>query len=313
MLSKAIRQFAEANNLKKAKDYVYGSYRGYMTLVGDGGFTIAVRFPDEETKNQLLTFVNDKALLKKYKLSRVEVDVNSVVVLTLGNLKKMLEFMDVLYTKLEELSCLGMTHCSACGMEILDGQGVTATLNNYIYYLHDGCFRRDSDALIHMHEERKKTGSIFTGIIGALLGATIGAIPWAIASYNGWFMAILGLLIGFLANKGYELCKGRENMAKGIILIFATIFGVFLGEFSALVFAVYTAWGQDPAYVQEGFTVMEVVWSLFYALGHDSELLLNVLSDMVMGLFFALLGFYPTLALIFRSVGKRGNTLTKLD
>ncbi len=313
MLNVKLKHFAEENHWKIQKNAAYGPYKGYLTYVENSLLSIAMRFLSPEAENQFRAVVGSKQFCKKYAVASIEVHSNSVEAIFTGSVKKLFMLMDALTEQLQVVGANGMTHCSACGMEIPEGQGVTAMCNNSVYYLHEGCYRRDSEMLLHTHEERKKSGNIFTGLIGALLGAAIGAIPWAIAYYNGWFMAVLGLLIGFLAQKGYELLKGRENVAKGIVLIIAVIFGVLLGETSALTYAIYSSWCATPEFASEGLTIFDAFLTFFYAIGADSELLLNVLEDTLLGLFFAVLGVWQTLAVVFRSVGKRGNTLVKLD
>jgi len=75
--------------------------------------------------------------------------------------------------------------------------------------------------------EPKNYGS---GAIGAFLGGLIGSIPWAFVYHMGYFVAWLGLLIGFLAKKGYELLGGKKGVGKIWIVCGATVFGVTLGN-----------------------------------------------------------------------------------
>ena len=51
-------------------------------------------------------------------------------------------------------------------------------------------------------EVQENKQNYLLGAVGAVLGAIIGTVPWALASMSGWFVAWLGFLIGFLAQKG---------------------------------------------------------------------------------------------------------------
>jgi len=68
------------------------------------------------------------------------------------------------------------------------------------------------------------------GALGAFLGGIIGSFPWAVVYHMGYFVAWLGLLIGFLAKKGYELLGGKKGIGKIWIVCGATVFGVALGN-----------------------------------------------------------------------------------
>lgn len=70
--------------------------------------------------------------------------------------------------------------------------------------------------------EEKQLGK---GIIGAILGSMVGSIVWAVAYYMGWFFAVIGMLIGIGAKKGYELLGGKKCKAKVVVILIATVFG----------------------------------------------------------------------------------------
>ena len=56
---------------------------------------------------------------------------------------------------------------------------------------------------------KKEPGSYGAGFLGALLGGLIGAIPWALLYLAGRVAAVLGLLIGWLSEKGYRKLGGK--------------------------------------------------------------------------------------------------------
>lgn len=86
--------------------------------------------------------------------------------------------------------------------------------------------------------ETEKQGSILRGLVGALIGAVLGAAVWGIVGIlTQRVFSLLGFLLGFLCAKGYELLKGREGVAKVVIVILCVILAVVLGE---AIFAVGT-------------------------------------------------------------------------
>jgi|GEM_PF-775899 len=65
-------------------------------------------------------------------------------------------------------------------------------------------------------------GSLLMGIVGALLGALIGVIPWYLASrYLNFFIGWLGFLVGYAASYGYRLLKGKRStgVAMAVVII----------------------------------------------------------------------------------------------
>lgn len=86
--------------------------------------------------------------------------------------------------------------------------------------------------------ETEKQGSVLRGLVGALIGAVLGAAVWGIVGIlTQRVFSLLGILLGFLCAKGYELLKGREGVAKIVIVILFVILAVVLGE---AIFAVGT-------------------------------------------------------------------------
>ena len=86
--------------------------------------------------------------------------------------------------------------------------------------------------------ETEKQGSVLRGLVGALIGAVLGAAVWGIVGIlTQRVFSLLGILLGFLCAKGYELLKGREGVAKIVIVILCVILAVVLGE---AIFAVGT-------------------------------------------------------------------------
>ena len=65
----------------------------------------------------------------------------------------------------------------------------------------------------------KENGNYLLGTIGAILGGIIGAIPWTLvyffANYN---IALLAILVGMGAIKGYTIFKGKFTKKTKILI-----------------------------------------------------------------------------------------------
>ena len=150
--------------------------------------------------------------------------------------------------------------------------------------------------------ELRKEGSYISGLIGALLGALVGAIAWCLVMQLGYIASLVGFVIGFLAEKGYTLLKGKVGGGKVVILVIAVIFGVVAGTFAAHYVDWYKAIAEyaGNAVANMGGYEIPVTYSdipeliLFY-LANDSEYLVDALKDVGLGLLFAFMGVFGIL------------------
>lgn len=135
------------------------------------------------------------------------------------------------------------------------------------------------------------SGSYATGAVGALLGALIGALVWGLVYSAGYMASLVGLAIGFLAEKGYTLLKGKRGKGKLAILIAVIVLGVLAG----------TGFGFGIMIVQELINVEGSMYTyadlpfLFIYLIQDPEMALSLLKDTGLGLLFAGLGTFAML------------------
>ena len=124
-------------------------------------------------------------------------------------------------------------------------------------------------------------------------------MAWAIVLSLGYIASIVGLLIGFLAQKGYDLCKGRQGKAKVVILIFAIIFGVLLGNIGSEVITVVSLMqsGDLP-----GLVAGDISWLILAGLVDDAEYRGLVIKNILMGILFAGIGVFALLRQTGRNV-----------
>ena len=145
--------------------------------------------------------------------------------------------------------------------------------------------------------------SYLLGTLGAVAGALIGAIPWAVAYSFGWFVGWLGLVIGFCAAKGYDICRGRQKKTKALIVILAVVLGVFAGQ----VMGDFIDWGKEIAsdeygiYEQFGITYIDIPGMYFgYIADYPGEYIADSIMNFLLGLLFAGLGSWGLVKDIFR-------------
>ena len=150
--------------------------------------------------------------------------------------------------------------------------------------------------------EIQKEGSYVTGLIGALVGALIGAVAWCLVMQLGIIASLVGFVIGWLAEKGYTILRGKAGKGKLVILIVAVIFGVLAGTFAAHYVDWYQAIAEyypNAAIVIDGREVLvdysDIPSLILYDLTNDSEYLFATVKDLPLGLLFAFMGVFSLL------------------
>lgn len=147
----------------------------------------------------------------------------------------------------------------------------------------------------YVQETQEKQGSVITGTIGALLGAAIGAVAWAAVGMMGYIASIIGFVIAFLADKGYDLFKGRQGTIKMIVLIICVVLAVGAGTLGSAIWDIHSVYNEElnslteiEKKIYDIPTEKEFMIECF----SDSEMHVALLKDAGLGLVFGILGSY---------------------
>ena len=147
----------------------------------------------------------------------------------------------------------------------------------------------------YVQETQEKKGSVITGFIGALLGAAIGAVAWAAVGMMGYIASIIGFVIAFLADKGYDLFKGRQGTVKMIVLVICVVLAVGAGTLGTAVWQIHNEYTEQInaltdlekkmyEIMTEGEFMKEILM--------DSEVQTSLIKDSALGLVFGILGSF---------------------
>ena len=128
-------------------------------------------------------------------------------------------------------------------------------------------------------DNKEQKGNYITGIIGAIIGGLIGAVPWILVYiYGNMMVALLAILIAGGAYYGYKLCKGKITKRLPIIIMLISL--VIVAIVSLLII---------PAILihSEGLNVsMETIEYLY----KDSEFSSAIIRDTVIAVIFTAVG-----------------------
>ncbi len=298
MIGAGLKKLAKENGMSVAKGVAYGSLKGYTATLFEGagykGVVFTVYFRDQAQREALGKAAGQRDVVRDFSVTALNIEEREIGVVfedKMGTVDKIRPFLDWFLPLLSSHTVGGSSVCPVCGGLLSGGNWVL--LDRAAYHVHETCARSLDGQVEKENQEQKKgrRGSYFTGALGALGGAILGAIAWAVVLQLGYIAAPVGLLMAWLSGKGYGLCKGKRGKGMLAIIIAAIIFGVLLGTFLGYdkVLEGYRRLGEQQGL--RGWT------AIGYALDECSgELLRSVLS----GLFFTALGTFAFL----RTMGK---------
>lgn len=292
MIGAGMKNLAQQYGLTVREGVAYGSLMGFATTFSEGqGFVridIATSFPQPEQRGAFMQAVEAVPVTKEYGVQRLGSSGKIVTVIFqggIGAVKKVEAFIRWFYPLLGSHGATTANVCTHCGMDAAAGGWYL--LDGVAIRLHDSCADQLKGALEAEAQERKDTdtGNYASGALGAILGALLGSVLWALLLLGGYVASVIGFVIGWLAEKGYTLLKGKNGRGKLIILIVAIILGVLVGTIAPDVF--YLA--------KEGYDLATIPELIVLTMMDTPGYLEGVLGNAALGLLFAALGVYSLL------------------
>lgn len=298
MVGSGLKKMAKENGMKISNGVAYGNLRGYAATLSEGAgwkrIAFSVMFPNDAQRGAFDAVLDKVDLQSTYRVNRLIFSAKNIFVVfqdNPGTMKKITEFLDWFIPLFDQYGATKVGICPECGAPVTDG--CWKLIDGVAHYMHSTCAENVRTQIVSVNEDRKQNaeGSYGTGLLGALIGAALGAVVWAIVLNMGYVASIVGLLIGFLAEKGYTLLHGKKGKGKVAILIVAVVAGVVLGTFGSDVFTLVSMIGSGETYLTYG----DIPQFLIMLLREDPEYTSAVVSNILMGLLFAGLGVFALL------------------
>lgn len=137
-----------------------------------------------------------------------------------------------------------------------------------------------------LEEDVSSKGSVILGLIGALAGALIGAIPWFLLStFTGYFVGWLGFLIGWLSCVLYCKFHGYKSTALAtVIIILASIIALIAAIFGSYMYSLCTDsdWQREAA--RQGISVFRLAFESLLMKENIPQILPNMAIGLIIGL-----------------------------
>ncbi|MBR7122013.1 MAG: hypothetical protein IKC95_00930 [Oscillospiraceae bacterium] len=316
MIGSGLSKFATKQGMKVSQGVAYGSLMGLAVTLSEGSgykqMVITTKFSDPAKQVALQESLDPKRLQKVYRVTNLQISTGRIIVTfhdTIGTMDKIIAFTEWFMPLLHQHSASGADICSECGQPV-SGGSCWKLINGTAYHMHELCAQK---VLWDIEQSQQKqtdadTGSYFNGTIGAILGMLIGAVAWGFVLAAGYLASLVGLAMGWLSAKGYDLFRGKQGKGKVAILIVCILVGVLLGtvlgEGISLYFAISA--GELPFY-----TPADIPALLIYDFTYVAEYRIGVLTNVGLGLLFAGLGVFALLRNTAKSVS--GTKVKHLD
>lgn len=296
MVGSNLKKLGAEYGMKVDRGVVYGNLQGFAATMCEGAgwkrIIFSTRFADSVLKTQFMDAVQSVNLQKEYRITSFNIAPEGILVEFYdnpGTMPKIRAFLAWLLPLLQQYQASAWNVCPQCGSEVTEGKWML--INGVASFMHNACANKAAWEVEGANERRQQedTGSYLKGAIGAFVGAALGAVVWAFVLLQGYVASIVGLLIGWLSNKGYDLLHGRKGKGKVAILITSVILGVVIGTFGADVIDLTQMINAGEL---SGITVGDIPALLWLTLMESAEYRSAVMSNIGMGLLFAALGVY---------------------
>jgi len=295
MISAGIKKLAKENDLKIASGVAYGNLYGYASTFSEGNgykrLVIVTTLPYPDWERWLKAEIDNTNIEREYRVKSISFNVKTIEIEfrdAAGTMKRINAFIEWFYPLLKQAYATKCKICAECGQPI--EKGTWKLIDGVAYPLHKDCAIQLKNTFIEEHEAEmaEQKGSYLMGFIGAILGAAIGAALWAGVYYMGYMASIVGFVIGILAERGYNLFKGKKGGLKVAILVVLVIAGVVVGTLAGEWLTLYTMM-QDGELI--GYTAKDLLPLLMEAI-EEEEVFMILLKNIAMGIFFAALGVF---------------------
>lgn len=296
MIGSGLKKLAVEYGLKVDRGVAYGNLQGFAATMCEGngwkGISFATSFADPVQKTMFMDALAAVDAQKEYRVQKLSVAPTAIEVVftdTVGTMGKIKEFLAWFLPLLQQYQASRYNVCTECGGEVASGKWML--INGVAYYLHDSCAEKAKSDIAGANERRAQedTGSYVSGAIGAFLGAALGAVVWAVVLLGGYVASLVGLLIGWLSDKGYRLAHGKNGKGKLAILIVMIILGVVMGTLGASAISMAMEISESP---ELGLTYGDIPTLMLLLFMENTEYSGMILSNIGMGLLFAALGVY---------------------
>lgn len=241
MIFPKAKKIAKELDWYKAKNGVFGLYKGYFFNVSDASlmsnpqYKFVVATIDSLTEEQKQQINNELDSNKKdLKFTAFEMNDNGILFqfaenLTFTKIKTVYALLDFLVDLFKRLNMPEQNKCHNCGTKdnlkhySLDERGVL---------LCTPCFRQTERSFYEIKREKiSEEKNYGIGFLGSLVFSIPGIVAWVlIAVYLGRLASAMAMVIAFLGIKGYDYFKGRQGKMTKYLIVLSNIISILIAN-----------------------------------------------------------------------------------
>ena len=325
MISAKMTNIGNSNGFQVEAGYSFGYIGNLLVTLSDGMGTKIISIyagrAEDTDESGLAPAQRMKALIeqnipdkKTYLLGGVEPAANGRAVRvifqdTLGTPKRVEKFISEVLPLLDAAGFNGHA-CAVCAQPCQTSALILS--DDAVLPAHGDCVDKADESRQTAANDNfsiPESKHLLRGTLGALAGSILGAVVWAVVAAFGYILSAVGLLIGFLSSKFYDLFGGKNCRAKLVIVILCVIIGVLLGNVFSLAYELSSLYDElvtEVASSQDVITKAEFIRECLVGeinIWQDSEVIGELAKNLLLGLVFAFVGCYS----MFRGLNREVN------
>lgn len=231
----SIKKISFELNWELDKRVAYGNFKGFnVTLEQSISFGNAhnnfkvLYIPYERITVGSIKLLEGFIQANKKALRFIVVDVKEDIIIARlnetfkgANAKTIMESLEILDEGLRQVSAVPKKTCAYCNLDATDS---VTFINKIKLPSHHSCKQEAIAANTAQRNQYDNQPNSPMGYVGALIGALVGVVPYAVAVWFGWFIGLLTILAGIASYQGFKLLGGHANKStKYIISVFSFI------------------------------------------------------------------------------------------
>lgn len=240
-----VKKIASEMNWEYQKNAAYGEYNGFsISLIqnisyGNSQNNFKLLYV---TYNRLSTgsvaVLNSFVEAHKKELRFFKYDINEGLLsarLNEGfkplNVERLQELLTTLQQGLSEAGATPKNTCAYCEQE---ADGSVTYINQIKLPAHDACRQEAIEKNQEMKKAMQSQPSSPMGYVGAVAGAILGAIPFAIGVWFGWYVGILTVLTGFISYEGFKFLGGKADKFTKYLIAVVSLGAILLSNYALM-------------------------------------------------------------------------------
>jgi len=305
-MNKKFSSFFESYGMSIVGNVGYGMIQGYETNVAlrmldnVAPVLIQISFFASPEQKQAIEQIFKNAKIKFFRVMftplGMTIGLNDITVNRL--IKRMPDLMKFIYQTIKDNGALDNRYCPICGKEMTPETSKKIYVDGFAMVLDQDCLAQINQAIETDNKNFEAApNNYFKGFLGALAGGFVGAVVSVILYFVGFVSALSALVAIGLGVFFYKRFKGKPDKVMVVIVSLTTLV-CMVGSVFGIYFSVGVAAAREANLAISGFEAFSLMMQ-------DAEISASFISDLLMTLFFSVLGIGYEIFALAKSVKRQ--------